>query len=220
MVFITAEIGTSWQGDLTELGRIMKTCKGLGFDAVKLQAFKREHLGSRYWRLACSVTPWNVEVIDDLAKYHKIKWYCTPIYPEAVDFLAPYIDTWKIRYKDRHNLEIQSKILEKNPKRILISSDMPLELSNDSVFQTLYCIPKYPHGIHEVDWDEMLKFDGWSVHCPSMEGLKSAVKIGMKYLEIHVMPPYIGELEKPKYADYDVSFETTTKLGKLIEDLK
>lgn len=199
---ITAELGTAWSGNLETLNELAMKCKVNGIDSVKLQAFKREHLGSRYYRLASSVNPWNVEVINDIMEDNKMNWHCTVIYPDAVDFLKKYIKTWKVRYKDQHNLEIQNRIMETNPDRVFISCDEPMILNEDSKFKKLYCIPKYPHMIHEINWNEMAKMGGWSCHCPSIHALESAVKLGVKYLEIHITPTKWDD----KLADNPVSF--------------
>lgn len=198
MVYIIAEIGTSWEGDLTRLREMVMTCKKAGIDAVKMQAFKKEHLNSRYHRTLAAVTEFNVDVIDDLMRSCGMKWFCTAIYPESVDFLKDHVDMWKIRYKDSKNKDILTKVLAQK-QLTFVSCEEPMT-HNDQV-QSMYCISKYPHLVHEIDWDKMKKFDGWSCHCASTEALKSAIKLGMKYLEIHIVP-----FSDDNFADDKVSF--------------
>ncbi len=214
MVFITAELGTSWLGDIKTLENIAHKCKLAGIDAVKLQAFNKEHLSDRYWRLISSVTEHNVDYINQMMQDIDIEWYCTPCYPEAVDFLVDKIHKWKIRYKDQHNLELQTKILETNPDKIFISTQDPLILNKNSRFRVLYCIPKYPHMVHEINWTKIKNFDGWSCHVASWRALESAVYLGAKYLEIHITP----DKWNPRIVDNPLAFsldELTGIVGKL-----
>jgi sialic acid synthase SpsE len=215
MVFITAEIGTSWMGDYHTLYKIMKACKDAGFDAVKLQAFNKSHLKSKYWRIDNAVTHYNVNEIDSIAKLAGIKWYCTPCYVEAVDFLAPYVDMWKIMYKDRNNLELINKVLDYE-QTTLISTDEPNKYGAlHKKAHSMYCISKYPTPKEEIDLKKMKEYDGYSCHTPEITHIMLAAGLGLKFLEVHVTP----DKTDPLVVDNNVAFDLN-ELHSLIERVR
>jgi len=99
MVFITAELGTTWKGDFFLLEELVDSCKKMGFDAVKFQALSEEKLSRHteldYYKKA-SVTAENVNKINVICSRIGIEWYCTPYYPGAVNFLDKYVNRYKI----------------------------------------------------------------------------------------------------------------------------
>ena len=213
MVFITAEIGTSWLGDIKVLENMAQRCKYAGIDAVKLQAFKKEHLSDRYWRLISSVTEFNVDHINKMMQEIDIEWYCTPCYTGAVNFLEDKIHKWKIRYKDQYNLELIDAVLRQNETTFISVVDNLINKNKN--IKSLYCIPKYPHLIHEVDWTRMKTFDGWSCHVASFRALESAVHLGMEYLEIHITP----DKWNPRVVDNPLAFGLND-LSYIVDKLK
>jgi len=201
-VFITAELSTNWEGDINNLVKLMVACKQAGCNAVKLQAFKKEHLSSgRFERLASSVTAENIAEIDKAAKYVGIEWYCTPCYPEAVDFLDPYVNRYKIRFKDCHNTALWERIM-KTGKKVIMACDEPMRFDTGKI-KTLYCISKYPTPKEDIDYDLMKKYDGFSCHTPDVSTvIKSVLNGGINYLEMHITPDKDKDL-----IDNKVSFD-------------
>lgn len=186
-MFITAEIGTHWKGDLHLLEYIIKLCKKAGFDAVKLQAFRLEDLNSRHYRLSSSVTEHNVAKIDEICRRIGIEWYCMPTYVEVVDFLDPYVKRYKIRYRDSGDVSLLSKVISRG-KPVIMSCLNPLpDTTKKSNIKTLYCINKYPHTEDEINYERMKAFDGFSCHCPEVRCCALAARnAGIEYLEVHV----------------------------------
>ena len=199
-MFITAEIGTHWKGDFKLLDRIVKKCKEVGFNAVKLQAFRLQDLNSRYYRCKASVTPDYLPKIDKICRHVGIEWYCMPTYVEAVDFLDPYVNRFKIRYRDSEDVSLLHKIFSKG-KPVIISSEEPKNATNGQV-TTLYCINKYPHTMEEVDYKKMERFDGFSCHCSKLECVLKAVEHGITHLEVHITQ----DPKDPTLADNPVAF--------------
>jgi len=190
LVFITAEIGTTWKGDYFLLGELVDSCKKMGFDAVKFQALNEEKLSRHteldYYKKA-SVTPENVNKINVICNRIGIEWYCTPTYLNAVDFLNPFVNRFKISVHDSMNLKLLDKVYSTG-KEVIISSEKPLKdiKGRATRVKNLYCIPKYPTEYEEVNFDMIKYFDGFSNHCMNPFAMMQAVERGIKYLEFHV----------------------------------
>ncbi len=197
MVFVIAEIGVNWDGDFDIAKDMMKKAKEFGCNAVKFQAFKKEMVkahpeNKRLEKSAISES--NIKQIDNIAKTVGIEWFCTPMYPEAVDFLEPFVNKYKIRYSDGKTIlnNGTSPILErilKTQKEVLISSNQPpkdLENFSDKKIKWLYCEPKYPCDFSDLDFTENKYYDGFSNHCPKIIAPLVATILGLEIIEIHI----------------------------------
>ena len=224
MVFITAEIGVNWDGDFILIEKMMRDAKNAGCDAVKLQAFYEKIVSENPEKnrlLKSSISRNNIEQINSISKKIGIEWYCTPMYPDAIDFLDSFVKRYKIRYDDSLPLHenkttpLISKALE-TEKQIIVSTQKnpkQLELYNNNNVKWLYVVPKYPCSIDELDFSNLSDFDGFSNHCIHFLAPLSAVILGAKMIEIHVTS------NKDKdFIDNPVSFDTneTRKLETLI----
>ena len=224
MVFITAEIGINWDGDFILMEKMMRDAKNAGCNAIKLQAFNEKIVSDHPQKnrlLKSSISRNNIEQIDSISKKIGIEWYCTPMYPEAIDFLDPFVKRYKIRYNDSLSLHenkatsLISKALE-TEKQIIISTQKnprQLELYNNDNVKWLYVVPKYPCSIDDLDFTNLSDFDGFSNHCIHFLAPLSAVILGANMIEIHVTS------NKDKdFIDNPVSFDNieTEKLITLI----
>jgi len=82
MVFLVAEIGVNWDGDIELAKEIMINAKKSGCNAVKFQAFDENILGRHPEALRLmksSIREDNVEIINNTAKDVGIEWFCTPM---------------------------------------------------------------------------------------------------------------------------------------------
>src|SRR5579872_5712176 len=103
MVFVIAEIGVNWDGNFDLVKSMMTKAKECKCDAVKFQAFNEDIVKDHPEKsrlMSCSISKNNIEIINELAKSVGIEWFCTPMYPEAVDILTPYVSRFKIREFD------------------------------------------------------------------------------------------------------------------------
>jgi len=212
MVFIIAEIGVNWDGDYDLVKTMMEMAKRSGCDAVKFQAYNDEIIKDhpKYLRLKkSSITSSNVKKIDQIAKSVNIEWFCTPMYPEAVDFLNPYVNRFKIRQLDSKELleNKTSKLIEKifeTGKEIIISCDSSPKNSkfyNMPNTKWLYVVPKYPCDFSDINFKNLKEFDGYSNHCPDILAPLSSVILGGKIIEIHITND-----KSKNYLDNSVSF--------------
>lgn len=213
MSFIIAEIGVNWDGDLNLAKEMMEKAKSFGCDAVKFQAFNKSIIGNHpeYERLIkTSISKSNIQEINNLSKTIGIEWFCTPMYVEAVELLNPFVKRFKIREYDSRNLlenktsDLINEIL-KTGKEMIISSQFSLEKSefyNNPKIKWLYCVPKYPCSLEEIDFSELNKFDGFSNHCPQFIAPLSAAILGAEIIEIHITSD-----KTENFVDNNVSFD-------------
>ncbi len=81
----------------------------------------------------------------------------------------------------------------------------------------LYCVPKYPCKLNELDFSKLNEYDGYSNHCPQVLAPLVASVLGAKILEIHITSD-----KSKKFIDNNVSFDYSELKNciKLISDLK
>ena len=213
MVFVVAEIGVNWDGDFELVKQMMNESKTLQLSAVKFQAFTfdmtKNHPESKRL-MNSSITKENVEKINDISQEIGIDWFCTPMYPEAVDFLDPFVSRYKIREFDgrqtiqNNETDLFQAIYKKNKDIFISSETIPLNCSlyNDPQIKWLYCVPKYPCNLDEIDFSLLKHFDGFSNHCSLIEAPIRALREGIEILEIHITS------DKTKdFVDNNVSFD-------------
>ncbi len=228
MVFVVAEIGVNWNGDLEIAKEMMKQAKDANCDAVKFQAFNAEIVKEHPQKdrlLNCSISQNNINQIDQIAKKIGIEWFCTPMYFEAVEMLNSFVKRFKIREVDGRPLfeNKSTKLLEKvfeSKKEVIISSEKSpkdLDVNKINNIKWLYCIPKYPCPFNELKFESLENFDGFSNHCDLIKAPIEAAKNGAKIIEIHTT------LDKSKdFFDNNVSFDgkELKEIVKQIRDIK
>lgn len=213
MVFIIAEIGVNWDGDFNLAELMMKKAKECGCGAVKFQAFNEEIVKNhpeKFRLMNSSITRDNIETINEIAKSVEIEWFCTPMYPDAVDILDPYVSRFKIREFDGRQIlegkttEILERVL-KTSKQIIIStqkSPKDTKYFGHSKIKWLYVVPKYPCSLTELDFREIKNFDGFSNHSPHIIAPLTASILGAEIIEVHITSD-----KSKNYIDNNVSFD-------------
>lgn len=213
MVFAVAEIGVNWDGDFDLAKSMMNNAKEAGFNAVKFQAFDESIVNNHPEKsrlMRSSITKANVETINELAKSVGIEWFCTPMYPAAVDILEPYVSKFKIREFDGRPL-LEGKTTEmlnlvlKTGKEIIVSaqkSPKNTKYLGHSKIKWLYVVPKYPCSLSDLDFRNMREFDGFSNHCPEIIAPVVAAVMGANILEIHLTAD-----KSKNFIDNNVSFD-------------
>ena len=213
MVFLVAEIGVNWNGDYELVKKMMLNLKTLGCNAVKFQAYNEETLGNHPqldFLMKSAITEKNVQRIDEISNDVGIEWFRTPMYPEAVSFLNPFVTRFKIREIDGRALLRNQKtpLIEaiiNTEKEIFVSSEKSPESCkyyHNPNIKWLYCIPKYPCSLDEINFKEISKFHGFSNHCPEITAPLTAVNLGIDIIEVHVT-----EDKAKEYFDNNVSFD-------------
>lgn len=224
MSFIVAEIGVNWDGDLDIAREMMANAKKAGCNAVKFQSFNKSIVGNHpeYERLMkTSISDKNIKDIDNLSRSVGIEWFCTPMFIEAIDILNPYVKRFKIREVDGRLLldnkksELIEKIFETNKDVIISSQRSPhnSKFYDDPKIKWLYCVPKYPCSLSDLDFTELHKYDGYSNHHPQIIAPLTAAILGAEIIEIH-----ITSNKAKDFVDNNVSFDYNelTEMVKLI----
>jgi len=213
MTFIVAEIGINWDGDFDLVENMIKKSKEAGCDAIKFQSFEEQQVKGHPESnrlLKSSISRKNIEQINQLAKKMGIEWFCTPMYPDAVDLLNPFVNRFKIRERDGADL-VQNNIttlidrILKTKKEVIVSSNvsptMSHEYKNPNI-KWLYCVPKYPCNLEDLDFRQIKEFDGYSNHCPNIIATITAAILGAKIIEIHITSD-----KSKNFVDNNVSFD-------------
>jgi len=228
MVFIIAEIGVNWDGDIELAKEMITEAKNAGCSAVKFQSFTEELVKNHPKRsrlMKSSVNRANIDEIYEIAKTNRIEWFCTPMYPEAVDMIEPFVTKFKIREYDSRLIfegkknEIFERVL-KTGKEILMSchkSPKSLQVYGNSKIKYLYCVPKYPCKLNDLDFSKLNEYDGYSNHCKHLLAPLIAAVLGANYIEIHITSD-----KSKNFIDNDVSFDYNELKNcvNLINDLK
>ncbi len=197
MVFVVAEIGVNWDGNLDLVKQMMFYAKNVGCNAVKFQAFNEDIIKThpQHKRLIKnSINKNNIEEINSLSKSVGIEWFCTPMYPNAVEMLKPYVKRFKIRMIDGRSLlenkttELIENILKTEKQTIISSQISPIKsrfFSHPNI-KWLYVVSKYPCKLSDLDFRKLVDFDGYSNHCPFIIAPLSAVVLGKEMVEVHI----------------------------------
>jgi sialic acid synthase SpsE len=212
-IFLVSEIGVNWNGDFSIAEQMISKSKECGFNAVKFQSFNEKIIGNHPQKnklLATSISPANIDQIDDLAKQYGIEWFSTPMYPEAVDFLKPYVKRFKVRESDGKKIlknekcPIFQKILDTDLNVIISSNSLPTNCKyyKNEKIKWLYCVPEYPCSYEKLDFHNIQNFNGYSNHTPGIIAPFTAAILGSKILEIHVTNDKMGN-----YFDNNVSLD-------------
>ncbi len=221
---IIAEIGVNWDGDLELAKKMMINAKKLGCDAVKFQAFNESIVKKHPEKdrlLRSSINEENIDSINELSELIGIEWLCTPMIVEAVDLLKPYINKFKIREFDSHILlenrtnSLTQAILDSSKKIIISSQRSP---KNSKYYKNpkinwLYCVPKYPCNLSDLDFTDFKDFNGYSNHCPQITAPVRAAFLGAKIIEVHITSSKNKNfLDNPVSFDYNELFEIVKQI--------
>lgn len=153
-MFLIAEIGSNWDGDLELAMTHIQKCASAGADAVKFQLWKQEIVyPDRPEMKKYELSFEQCKKLKNLADSLGIIFICTPSYPEAVDFLESIrVPMYKIAsvtsaQKHPYAKEVMEKVA-KTGKPVIISYGYGDE--TDDVFRNnkplvrLSCVSKYP----------------------------------------------------------------------------
>jgi sialic acid synthase SpsE len=168
---VIAEIGVNWR-NLDEADKMIKGAAEAGADIAKFQVYKTAGfpVGSQLYDIA--LTQQDIAYLFYRCGSHGIEFAATPMYPEAVALLDPFVKRWKIRHLDRNNEDILS-LCRATGKEMLISGE------------NLYCVPEYPPQNAPIDKIPGT-FCGVSSHYPDVNVVEKWAKQGLDYLEVHV----------------------------------
>lgn len=169
-MYVIAEIGSNWDGELQLAKDTIDACINAGADAVKFQLWKTD--------IVYPNNPENKKWELDFDTAKKIYFYCkgritcffTPSYPEAVDFCESIkVPMYKIAsvtsaMKHEYSLETMHKVAATG-KPVIISygyGDKTGQIFDHKQKLNLSCVAKYPAEID--DYSEHGTMNGISDH--------------------------------------------------------
>lgn len=170
-VEIIAECGCNWS-NLDQAKQMIKEAKKCGADLAKFQVFNLEVLKDYDEELKKKLIPLilNFESLKELIDYGKeigITVFASVMHSSLVDMCEKAgMQIYKIRHKDRHNIELINKI-KATGKRVIISIS-PIDVYDESYrdFDKLYCVPYYPTELKEISFNafHFIQINGFSDH--------------------------------------------------------
>jgi len=233
--FIVSEIGSNWEGSISKGKKIIKECKKAGADAVKFQMWRAgdlyEKSHSNWKEIKKSELTFDVaKKLKDYADQQKIEFFCSAFYPEAVKFLQKIgVKKFKVasrtcKFTDPYSYEV---LREKSRSKgeVFISMGMGgdkkkiLNIFKKSKIVFCYCISEYPLLFIKINWNDAIKYDGFSDHTMGIlapiifSTLKRQKKSKTIYIEKHV------KLNNSKGPDATTSI-TTEKLSEMIKQIR
>jgi len=222
--FFIAEVSSNHNSDLDRSKRFIEESAKAGFDAVKFQLFKIDHLFSpeilkkskkhrdrKQWELPENFLPH----LSECAKSNGIEFSCTPFYLEAVEILEEYVSFYKIASYELLWSDLLAKCSHTG-KKVILSTGMAtieeisaavkvLEDSKCSAIELLHCTSAYPTPPNEANLKAINTLSkcfsypiGWSDHTVSFEVIERAVnKWDAQTIEMHVdLDDFIGHEAK------------------------
>ena len=234
-VFVIAEIGSNWEGDIKKAKKNIRECKNAGADAVKFQMWRASDLYSKkhpQWNTIrkSEVTSEKAEKMKKYADGQKIEFFCSAFYPEAVDHLELIgVKKYKIASRtcllnDKHASETFERV-SRTRKPVIISMGMGgnkkriMKIFSKSRKTFCYCISEYPAPFEKIDWKKAIKYDGFSDHSLGIDApflfalLKKQTRVKQISIEKHV------KLKNSKGPDASTSI-TTELLKELISNIR
>lgn len=225
-----AEIGSNHNNDLQRIEKLIYTAKELGFWAVKFQLFRAEHL---YWPgvdidlrevVKRELDLDLVYYIKDLCEDYKIKLMITPFDMNAIRFVHPLTDYYKISSFDILRKDLITEAYDANLCTLFISTGLAtyadirdcinyvnentvLEESDELLdICLMHCVSKYPtkkkeaniHILNDLiqSFSLFVNHFGYSDHTVNIDVIKAAIKLGAEYIELHF------DLNDKKGAEY------------------
>ena len=200
--FFIAEVSSNHHQSIDRCYEFIDTAAKIGCQAVKFQLFKINQLftkkvissstdiqGRVKWELPLEFIP----LIVKRCKKNKILFGCTPFYIDAVDFLLPYVDFFKIASYELLWLNLIGACA-KTTKPLILSSGMAnideiksaievARTNNCLDLSILHCVSSYPTPIDQCNLkaintlkslDENIKV-GWSDHSKNPVVLHRAI---------------------------------------------
>jgi len=234
-VYVIAEIASNWEGNIAKAKRLIRECKNAGVDAVKFQMWRADDLYSQehsQWKIIkkSELTFKKAEKIKKYADEQNIEFFCSVFYPEGVDYLESLgVKKYKIASRtcllnDKYSLETLEKVA-RTRKPVIISMGMGgnkkqiMKIFSKSKKTLCYCISEYPAPFEKINWEEGIKYDGFSDHSIGIDApflftlLKKQTHTKQITIEKHV------KLKNSKGPDASTSL-TTVLLKELISNIR
>lgn len=197
-VYLIADLAINHNGNPTRAYDLISQAKHCGFDAVKFQMYDADRLVKDQktkelldaGKFCKDWLPW----IREQCNLLQIDLAVTPFYPEAVEIIKPYVDWIKIGSYEFYYGALLSAVVESGLPIIASAGFVqhPDRVWINNLKALLYCVPKYPCGIEDIDmsWittakDSSALSIGYSDHSHDPNVIWAALMAGAEYIEMH-----------------------------------
>ena len=219
--YFIAEAGVNHEGSLEEAKKLINAAKEGGADAIKFQTYKANKIASKnspsYWNLKKEKTKSqfelfskydffdekHYEILFKYCKKKKIEFMSTPFDIDAVNFLNPLLNVFKISSSDITNFPLIDEIRKKRKPIILSTGASTLKEIKDALrlikksvkkIILMHCILNYPTKNEDANLNMITSLKkefpdciiGYSDHTlPSkdMQNLLTSYLLGGKVIE-------------------------------------
>jgi len=178
--YIIAEIASNWEGSISKAKKLILESKKAGADAVKFQMWRANDLYSKrnpQWKIIkkSELTFKKAEKLKKYADEQNMEFFCSVFYPEGVDYLELLgVKKYKIASRtcllnDKYSLETLESVA-RTRKPVIISMGMGgdkkriMKIFSKNKITFCYCISEYPTPFKKINWEEAVKYDGFSDH--------------------------------------------------------
>lgn len=248
-VTVVAEIGVNFR-HMREAKNMIRVAHVLGADAVKFQVYDDAVIEGhpRYDEL--KDIQLSKKRINSLVKFCYsigIEFFATPMFPEAVGWLAPNVNRYKVRYEDRHNVELFKEIAQSNmgkddggrvvvgTKSVIISCDdsyftdkhpatadiLTLLRRGEMKYKYMLCTrTSGPNQIPMPQAFHVAKYTAYSSHSSSMAAPLAAIMRGASIVEVHLKKAKYSNDWQPFDDDSAMSLTEFEKFINIKNDLK
>tara|TARA_B100001146_G_scaffold94582_1_gene83802 strand:- start:2805 stop:3539 length:735 start_codon:yes stop_codon:yes gene_type:complete len=178
-VFLIAEIGSNWEGDISIAKKLIKQSQNAGANAVKFQMWRAEDLypsNPLFKKIKKTELSFNdAKKLKIFSDSIGIEFFCSVFYPEAVDYLESLsVKRYKIASRtctlnDPLSLETLSAV-NHSKKSTIVSMGMGgdkkfiKKILSKNQITFLYCLSEYPLKIEKIKWNIARKYAGFSDH--------------------------------------------------------
>lgn len=213
-VLVIAEVGTNHEGDMDLARRHIHAAAACGADAVKFQTIDPDLLErapsaerrARLERVALPADTWPVLAAE--AAESGVLFLSTPLYPAAVDLLAPLVPAIKVAGGDNDFLPLIDRAA-RTGRPILLSTGlldraatarilhriswvrMQAGLGSDPMTVLLHCVTSYPVPDEQANLSALIDLAtlsapiGYSDHTLGSTACLGAVALGARVIEKH-----------------------------------
>ena len=215
-MFIVADPGMNWVGDVGVGYRLIDKIKEAGASAVKFQMWEADFLyaDTPIYNDAkkFETTPEKAYLLERYARDIGLEWFCTPTKQEHVDILEDIgVSRYKIRGRDCDNKELINRVVDTGCP-FVISHDPTKELYIPVAAKevvVLEVVLEYPTQLHDIDFNRIVtrlhsgEIHGFSDHTTGLAASLFSVAHGASIIERHVCLP-------ERYLSPDLSCSITT----------
>lgn len=173
-------------------------------DIIKFQAFKAENIKGGFdqdYYASVQLKDEHYNLIKDLCFDLELPFMFTIFTEDMIEkvkkcfegtpysyakIASPDANNWSLIYncvQAFDNIFISTGM--HSPREIRDLRDYIKTLDHNKNIEIMYCISKYPTAYEGVDFDTMQLFDGFSDHTLTNSAAKTAMDLGVKYIERH-----------------------------------